>query len=225
MNPLYEKFKDKNVNEINKEFIDACVSGDINTVKYLLCSPELEERADINFDSCDGLFFAVINNHIELVKFLLTSSELSKHADMSKKSSNDSFVAACSNGHIEILNFFLKTDKVRKQINMDRVEQGLEFACQNSKLDIIKYLLDFPGLRMKANQDNAFRKAYDWGKIDVIQYLIFDLNIERSPYISLYLGRNPNEKIEGWFKLRDVNNKLNEELKTNQPSKSTKIKI
>jgi hypothetical protein len=57
-----------------------------------------------------------------------------------------------------------------------------------------------------------FNTALHFNQIEVIKYFIFNLNIERSNYINEFLEKKPNKEVEDLFRLRKLNQDLNNEL-------------
>lgn len=59
-----------------------CFNGDLNTLRYVLTSPELKEHADIHWGCERGLICAVHKGDVPMVKYLLTSPEIKDHANL-----------------------------------------------------------------------------------------------------------------------------------------------
>jgi ankyrin repeat protein len=224
----YDNFKNKNQHELNELFVNACITGELDVVKYLLTSPELNIHAQINYNQNDGLYFATVQNHVPIVEYLLTSPELTEKANIVDKNSNggnDPFISCCAEGHIYLLKLFLTSPKIKKRVLLsEREDEALHYATKNNQFEVVKYLMTSPDLWRKANPDLAFRKAYENGNLEMVKYLIFELNIKRSPYIRLYMGRNPNDTIDSWFDMKELNQDLKSELLTNE-SIQKKLKL
>ncbi len=221
MNPIYDRYKGKRIDALNDCFIDACTNGDLEAVKYLLTSEELVINAQINTQNNDGIFWATVNNHIDIVEYLLTSPDLEEKASISK----NTFISACAEGKLELIQFFLTSPKIVKRPLFSELEdEALRYACKNNQFEVVKYFLTTKDLWKKANPDLAFRKAYEAGNLEMVKFLILDMNIQYSPYIRLYMGRNPNEQIEKWFELKELNQELKNDLEISK-SYIKKVKI
>lgn len=216
MTYIYNLFKNKNQDELNTALVDACMNGDLEITKYLLTSPDLKRHAQIKNNDNDAVFWATVQNQFKVVEYLLTSTELKERAELSSNKGNDPFITACAQGSLNLVKFFLTSPKLKKRILLSEHEdEALHIATKNNQFEIVKYLMTSSDLWRKANPDLAFRKAYENGNLEMVHYLIFEMDIKRTPYIRLYLGRNPNEKIESWFELKELNQELKSELITN----------
>jgi hypothetical protein len=110
-----------------------------------------------------------------------------------------------------------------------------EVACKAGQLDVVQYILTSPQLQElleDKNIETGFIQAFENEKIPVLQYLIFDLNIE--PTMKIYESMKGYavsgllfkmdtsthvNQIQNMFKIRDLNLKLQEELSSNKPNK------
>ena len=99
-------------------------------------------------------------------------------------------------------------------------------CCHNGNLERIKYVLHSPDLRehadIHAHYDSGFGYAAQFGHTEVVEYFIFDMNIEKTKFITANLKPKHKDKIENMFRLRDLNAKLEEDLTV---SKITNKKI
>jgi len=221
MTYVYQLYKDKSQEEINESFIDACMSGDIDIVRYLLNSNDLKINAQINAKDSDALFFATVNNQVKVVKYLITSPELKEKSQISK----NVFITACAEGRLELIKFFLTSPQIIKRpILSENEDDALHYACKNSRFEVVKYFLTTDDLWRKANPDLAFRKSYEAGNLEMVKFLILDIGIKYSPYIRLYMGRNPNQSIESWFEKSELNKELKNDLSVN-PNIVKKVKL
>jgi len=105
MNHLYEKYKDLDRQELNEKFINSCIRGDIEDIKYLLTTHELKFNIDFNDTHDEALDFACANNHLEIVKYFLTSPDLKSY--ISQNSLDNSFTSACFNGNSAIVEYLI----------------------------------------------------------------------------------------------------------------------
>jgi hypothetical protein len=146
MSPLYKKFNNCDENGLNCALMMSCRFGNLDEVRYLLTSPELQIHADAE-------------------KFIDSGLEL-----------------ACSGGHLELIKYLLFSPELKKNANLHAYEH-----------DYIH---------------TPFVNALSANQLKIIEYFIFELNIERKPYIDEYFKYSPNPQIENLFILRDLNNSM-----------------
>lgn len=153
---------------------------------------------------------------------------------MSKSKLNENLVVGCLNGELENVQYLLTSSELNEHADIHAGEDTpLYSACQNGYLEIVKYLLASPELKEHAdiysNYASFLPILCDKGNLEIARYFIFDLNIEKTPDIVKFLKNNikePNvEKIDGWFKLRELNQSLNEELPIEEVKSNRKPKL
>ena len=99
-------------------------------------------------------------------------------------------------------------------------------------MEIVKYLLTSLELTehadIHARNDEGFIWACRFGHLEVIKYLIIDMNIDKTTYIETYLNENKDNKNVQQaivlFNIRDLHHQLNEKIKDNK-EKVKKMKI
>ena len=193
---LKEKYKKLNQKELNEQFIDACKNDDLEVIKFLLTSPKLKEHADIHASNDEGFRSACAQGHLEVVKYLLTSPELKEHADIHAKD-DEGFIWACKNGHLELVKYLLTSAELKEHADVH------------------------------ADNDEGFRWACSDGQLEIVKFLILDMSIEKTKYIKHYLKENQDNKcvkeaIE-LFKIREFNQKLNNDLEHKERKNKLKI--
>ena len=60
--------------------------------------------------------------------------------------------------------------------------------------------------------NKKFFAACKGGRLDVVKFLIFDVNIEKTKGITKFLMSNEPHEISGWFAIRDLSDKISREL-------------
>lgn len=79
-------------------------------------------------------------------------------------------------------------------------------------LEVLKYLYESDKIKKNINihakNDAPFRMATRMGKYDILEYLIFEQNIEETKEIKDYLFKNPNKVVSAMFKARTLNAQL-----------------
>lgn len=132
----------------------------------------------------------------------------------------------------EMLNQFWQ---MIKNSNKEGLEEFLISACYAGNLEAVKYLLTSPELNIRPDihmkRDSPFYFSLFQKHLDVIEYLIFELNIEKTQNITDYLNSPDKEmdnaiinKAKFWFEKKDLNQSLNKNLVINIKNKQiTKI--
>lgn len=115
---LYDKFKNLEHRQLHTALEIACTNGSLNEVRYILTSPEIKIRIDINVHNNNPLFLACQSGNLHIVKYLLTSPELKKHADIYSRKSR-CFRAICNAQHLDIVEYLIRDYKIEKNENME----------------------------------------------------------------------------------------------------------
>lgn len=119
--------------------------------------------------------------------------------------------------------------KEYKDFTQDEINKELHEACSNGDLGLVKYFLTSPDLiyhsHVHSNNDYSFRLACFNRKMNVLRYLILELNIEKTKDIKDHLKLYPNKQVEAWFKSRDLSNKLKSELSTKSFVAEKRVKL
>jgi ankyrin repeat protein len=184
---------------------------------------------DLNkqFSLNHALILACINNELDVVKFCLASPDLKLHADINADD-GEPLRNACKFGNLDIVKYLVASPEIKEHACPQHPDNiFLYSAYDNNRLEVVKYLLSSPEVVKKPdihlNEDETFIYCTKYKLYDIVNYLIFDLNIEKTEYIKTYLTNNPDEKINSWFNLRDLNKELNESLNTNELQKKPKL--
>lgn len=188
-----EKIKEIDQSELEEYFFTACKKNDLETVKYLLLSPELKKynkNVKINTQESRGLVTACYGNAINVVKYLLTSPDLAEKANINADEA-DAIRMCCWNGHVELLDYLLTSPELSTKANI--------------------YI----------NNTSVFQVAVNRGKMKVVEYLIFDYQIEFNADIQNFVKKEP--QIQSMFEKRDVYNRLNEQLENKSEKRKMKI--
>jgi ankyrin repeat protein len=218
-----------------EELMLACRTGDLDEVKYLLTSPELDEHATINIynykDISSPLTEACWNGHLEVVKYLLTSPELKEKADIHFKD-DQALNFACYQGHLDVVKYLLTSSDLTEHAKLnDRENQKpLLNACDGEYLDIVKYLMESNDLKEKPDLDSiseAVESLYSLKKLDYIEYFIFNDVIDLTEMFKeklLYWEFDIVQDIKDMLEKKELVKSLNEELNPNSSAKK-KIKL
>ena len=119
-----------------------------------------------------------------------------------------------------------------KKLNKEELNEQFIDACEQGRLEVVKYLLTSPELTehadIHARNDEGFIWACRSGHLEVIKYLIIDMNIDKTIQIEKYLNEKKDNKTAQQaielFNTRDLHHQLNENIKDNK-EKVKKVKI
>lgn len=231
MHPFYKNFKGLSQDDLNQDFLRACKYKNLETIRYLLTTQELGLNADINANNGEGLQLACEGGDLTIVKYLINSPELKEHIVINKNI-DEGFLEACMHQGqrgLELVQYLLTSPELTKHadINIDK-GQGFIIACNKGNLELAKYLTSSPELKIHINphtkDDLAFKLALqnfvteEKGSLEILQCLIFDLNLEKTEKIktALITKNNLFTDIEKFFDIRDLKKELNNELLTTQ---------
>jgi ankyrin repeat protein len=101
----------------------------------------------------------------------------------------------------------------------------LSHACMGGSLDIIKYILNDENLKQHVDihiyGDNPFKSAYRQGKKNVMEYFIFDLDIELSKDIKEVVETDSD--AFKMFSVRELAKSLEQDKPNNKTTRKVKI--
>lgn len=226
---------DNEQEELNYKLMLACKSGDLEHVKYLLTSSELDIHASINIDDDtkrdSPLAEACWCGHLDVVEYLLTSSDLEEKADISFRG----YIAlkfACYQGHLDVVKFLLTSPKLKTHAKLNgRSEQSpLLNACDGERFEVVKYLMESDELDEKPNLDSiseAIESLYSTKNWAYLEYFIFNDSVDLTEMFRgklLYWEDDIVDNIKEMLERKELMNTLTDELNVNEPIKK-KIKL
>jgi ankyrin repeat protein len=185
---------------------------------------------DKSVEKLNELFIAsCVDGNLEDIKYLLTTSELKGNVDI--HCDNDAGIRlACANGYMEIIKYLLKSPELKEHANI-HADNDMAFlnACFRGKFEVVKYLLTSPEIEDRPNihamKDRAFEISCKHSDVELAQFLIFDMNIDKTKHIKKYMKMHPNEKIAGYFKIREMNESLEKSLPVKEEVISKRVKL
>lgn len=145
----------KDVNVIHELFIEACVEGNLEVVKYFVFN-----GVDVTIENNIALRRATDNDHLEVIKYLV-----SQGADF-RAAFNYVLRIITTKGHLDVIKFL-----VSKGADLN-FSQGLilNIAAMNNHLHVVKYLVE-QGIDFSSNDYGAIRWASSRGYKEVVKYL------------------------------------------------------
>lgn len=136
-NEYYNLYNNCNIQSLNRSLNNACKNGDLDKVKYLLDSPQLTLKSEIQNNNYEGLVSASWEGNIEVVKYLLTNYD-----SKDKKLSNLALSKAASGNKHELMNFLLTSNEIPYKADLNQQSNAIFLeALHNHRLKLIKYLI------------------------------------------------------------------------------------
>lgn len=215
----------------NLPFARSCCSGSVELVHFMLTDSRLIEKgielADINMDEGLALENAAQFNHLPLIKYLLNSPNKNKDVLENKKA----LLNACQFGYTDIASLLLENkpleDTMREDIESGR-DNILIAASHNGNVKTLDYLLKNYNFSLGINTLPIFKKAFSKGHMELLKYLIFDCDIEKTNEISVFLDQNKNEEAyidtKKMFDKKEFNNQLDTDLIVKNTKNNNKFK-
>ena len=148
----------------------AAESGHTETVRYLLCLPEVE----VNYREVDGktaLHCAVRKNHSDVVQVLIN---VGSDIDTKDNKGNSPLHDACNNGLIDIVKMLVEAG-VDVRDTDDQGDTCLMLAAYFGHTDTVRYLVGLPEVELNHRADDdktALQCAVDQNHKDIAQLLI-----------------------------------------------------
>lgn len=211
------------------EFREICKFGDLEAVKFLLHSKEAPNLPDVQVQVGKAMSIACGDNNMELVQYLF-SLETSHNITLSEQTLFYAVDNAARLGKIDIIDLFFSPMESAK-IPIDKYGSELMVtAARQNKFNVMDFLLSNDKLKNHVDihykEDLIFKYAAKNNNIELIQFLIFDMNIEMTKDIDAFLKNDLQSKeiIKKMFNARFMSNELTHNLPANLTS-TKKIKI
>lgn len=144
------------------------------------------------------------NYEFEKLKYLLTAPELKKHAQINYKGGNSLLETACILGNFPAVNFLFTSPELKGQLDKNASTDG-------------SFSPDF--------FDNPFNYAVVGKHYDIVKFFIFDMNVEKTELMDYFLKKLEHANIDNWFKMRELNKNLQEDLPNEDIKNNKKPKI
>ena len=194
--------------------------GQIEVVKYFLEDIQ-NEYPNIVFNvSCQY-------GQLEILEYLFHTSEFK--SDKRNLSLLGSSIAA-SKGHTNLLKYFLTFSEFidSGEIKKYKYDELFVTGCEKGHVNVIDYLLDNEDFLRNVNISDmaywGFYKACENNQMNILQYFIFEKNMEFNQHIKDYLTEKNRNDIKALFNKRELSKQLTSDLPNNQTI-SKKIKL
>ncbi len=207
-------------------FMISATNGHLEIVKAIFESKELKNKVNKGPFLKNALAKVFPNGYLEVIAFILEKLEVFKDKLDNLKMNIDNVVSigideTIKKGHLNVVQYFLEEKPY--DIIWDKYITGtmLNTACSYDHLNIVKYLMESNKLSSKVNihinQDVAFKATHFNQNLEIIKYMIFDLNLEKTPCIEKHLKDYKleiNDTINTWFEAKELNSDLSAELQS-----------
>lgn len=203
---------------ILKSFNKACENGNIKLVKKMLFEKKIFDIDNFLLIYSNGFNLAYINNNIEIYELLK-----SKLIELKIEEIYPIFNKSIEQNNMDLIKYFLESDKKDWQLLHLIGHQTAQFiyACDKNQIKVIDFLLTSNLLENNINvhveEDYAFKNAYKKQDKDLLNYLIFDYKIEKTPLIIEIIKRDI--EIDRLFYASELNNKLPDKQLKNKKKK------
>lgn len=217
----------KNIEDFKAEFNDMFLYGRENDIEHTLnqlthycdfLDRYLKQRItkkEFN-ELVNECFIKVCAYQLEYVKYLILFSPIKNNIDISYKN----FAAinmCCFHNNLEVLKFLVSIRDINIHTEND---YPIRIACDKGYLELIEFLLTSQELKehsdIHALEDYALKIASGMKRNDVIDYLIFNYQIEMTKSIQQYIKAEKelfgHSMLEPLFNRRELNKNLKKEL-------------
>jgi hypothetical protein len=214
------------------EFYEICKFGDIEAVKFLLFFNEAPFLPDIHEQVKRAINAACTYNHLELLKYCF-SLEKSHGIVISEQILFHSFDSAAKEGNLDILKFFFFPQKMSESPKISIEKYGNDFlisAAREGQYNVFTYLLTNDKIKehidVHYRNDIIFRYVITNNHRELMKFLIFDINIDKTKNIDEFLkNKLPlSEDAKKMFEVKEMNTELHKDLNATF-IKTKKVKV
>lgn len=197
-----------------------CTNGHLEILDLMLTLPDIEIRVkDLFYQLNSGFLAACQEGELDIVKYLTSSPNLKRHANPNYNN-GEGLCLACREGHLNIVKYLLTSPDIKEKLSVTaRKNSPLLEAYTNEHYQTVKYLLISPDLIEHAdphsNGDTLFYHVLNSDNPEMLKFLIFDLNIEKTKEITRILETYNDVEVNNLFELRELNKELNQNLSSN----------
>lgn len=201
-------------------------AGKTNVLEYFLNSEKFapfitnEKIMEFFYSACSSDYINVLDYLIKLPKFI-------QYNDL-----HDVWYKGCllasEAGKTNVLDYLLNSEEFTPFIKNEKIGEFFYRACAFNHVNILDYLVKLPKFIQNNSLHNACNqgmiRACDQNSVEVMRYLIFNLKMNMTSDTKDHLTGADKDDILNLFKIRELNENLYEDLKTNQELKR-KIKL
>jgi ankyrin repeat protein len=220
---------------------------DVGFVEYLLTSPNLSSERQIYRNESieyERLSFEemLLNkasecNYVEIAKIIFTHSNVDKQ--YIDRSLDFALYIAASKGALDCVEYLSTSSDLERLANVNQIRSPLVTACEHGHLNVAKFLLESPNLKIKASlkeledfyvfshlckifepsepnygktlfkNEEEKRKIIE-NRLIVMKYLILEQKLQKNEDIDNYLNNSQNQTIKLLFDVQQLNSELSQ---------------
>lgn len=173
----------------NKEYLQACESGDLITIKRLLF--EVKNPIDLNYKMGSGLTLATENNHMHVVKYLLEENnpEYKNKTISSVRNIYSALQKSAKYGNLNICEYLFNQLHIAQKykdengsIGLDKIRYASKIAdiglqaIGNEKFLIVEFILNNPDISLNVDKqaliDSLFYESCGTGSNLMYDYIM-----------------------------------------------------
>lgn len=210
-------------------FIAACSKGNLEVIDYIINTKHIPFNLFRHLNLNNAFFIASENNQIKIIDYLSNHQQL-KDNETKGYSPNLYLHTAVMQGHKEMVEYLLLSRKtpIICDIHSDD-DRALIYSFTYNHLDIAKFLLLSEKIEEHSNihtqKDSIFKFLCELNDPKYLEFIIFELNIDKTDEIEKLLQEPQHQFIEKMFDIRDLNSNLNINLSGKKKVSSITHKI
>lgn len=210
MAEVSQKLSFFDIKKLEQQFVYACSINDIKKIKDII--EILGYKKETNLLKKAINFFKL--KYLKLIY---------------KKNIIDSFlIKSCQHNNVELVKYLISSDELGiHPSEKAQSENSLRWSC--GSMELIRYLITSEDLKKKPSihfgNDFLFRQACYVENKEMLQFLIFECDIQKTEEMKDYLMQHPSSEADKLFHLRSLNKKLNKELRNKEKNYKKIIKI
>lgn len=179
-----------NQKQLDEALLHACIDNDLELIRYLLISPELNMHANIHMRDDVVLTIVCGLGYVPLTKYLLTASELPEHVNIHSNKEN-AFLCACDEGRLDVVHYLLTSPDLTEHANIHyNDDEAFKVTCRSKHIDLIKYLVF----------------DYQINKTEFIEQYLIDN--KREDIINMFNKRKLENRLQDELKTLQIINKV-----------------
>jgi len=191
---------------LNKKFNKACEEGEVYSLRQIL----KEYPGYINLENNDGYGFkkACEKGFVNIIDYLIKTKEVAKNIDLDFQE-NIGFFIACDNEKIEVLDYYFSHQEYKKMAGL--INKVFITSCEKNNIKLYQFLKNIGLLNKinpKWNKWYGFKLACKNEMTEIINDIIFELNMPLDEGIKEWLKEEKYERVINIFKKRDIYNQL-----------------
>lgn len=194
--------------------LNACGRGQLDIVKFLLTSPKLEDRINVNTRNGEHLAYSLTYNQLHVTEYLLTLGCKIDIKNYAKE--HEHFTSACEFNSLLTINFLF--ERYSEQLNLKELikkPQSKVVKFIQDKLKEHKVLKPSIFDNFKKIIKGGLQEAAKRGNIEVLELIMNKDDAKKLWDMKNLIEEHGNEKAKNWYNAKSLANKLSNTLKQN----------